>query len=183
MIFYQRRRVNIKRKSGNIADFLRRWSKHYDYMIVLDADSLMTGAAVVRLTRLMEASPQVGIIQTVPAIVNGDSLFARMQQFASRVYGELFSASLHFWQLGESYYWGHNAIIRIEPFVQHCALARLPGQAPLGGEILSHDFVEAALMGAGRTRSVAGAQHPGQLRGIAAEPARRAQTRPALVSG
>jgi len=146
-IFYRRRRVNIKRKSGNIADFLRRWSKHYDYMIVLDADSLMTGAAVVRLTRLMEASPQVGIIQTVPTIVNGDSLFARMQQFASRVYGELFSASLHFWQLGESYYWGHNAIIRIEPFVQHCALARLPGQAPLGGEILSHDFVEAALMG------------------------------------
>jgi membrane glycosyltransferase len=86
-IFYRRRRVNIKRKSGNIADFLRRWSKHYDYMIVLDADSLMTGAAVVRLTRFMEASPQVGIIQTVPTIVNGDSLFARMQQFASRVYG------------------------------------------------------------------------------------------------
>ena len=146
-IFYRRRRVNIKRKSGNIADFLRRWSSRYDYMIVLDADSLMTGAAMVRLARLMEASPQVGIIQTVPTIVNGDSLFARMQQFASRVYGELFSASLHFWQLGESYYWGHNAIIRIEPFVQHCALARLPGQAPLGGEILSHDFVEAALMG------------------------------------
>jgi membrane glycosyltransferase len=146
-IFYRRRRVNIKRKSGNIADFLRRWSRNYDFMIVLDADSVMTGEVMVRLARRMQASPQVGIIQTAPVIVNRDSLFARMQQFASRVYGPLFSASLHFWQLGESYFWGHNAIIRIEPFIKHCSLARLPGQAPLGGEILSHDFVEAALMG------------------------------------
>jgi membrane glycosyltransferase len=146
-IYYRRRRINIKRKSGNIADFLRRWSRNYDYMIVLDADSLMTGAAVLDLARMMEASPQAGIIQSTPTIVNCDSLFARMQQFASRAYGPLLSASLHFWQLGESYYWGHNAIIRIEPFIKHCALARLPGQPPLGGEILSHDFVEAALMG------------------------------------
>jgi membrane glycosyltransferase len=70
-----------------------------------------------------------------------------VQQFASRVYGPLFSASLAFWQLGESYYWGHNSIIRVAPFVKQCGLARLPGEAPLGGEILSHDFVEAALMG------------------------------------
>ena len=146
-IFYRRRLINIRRKSGNIADFLRRWSRKYQYMVVLDADSLMTGASLVELARMMDASPQVGIIQTTPIIVNHDSLFARMQQFASRVYGPLFSASLHFWQLGESYYWGHNAIIRIDPFIKHCALARLPGKAPLGGEILSHDFVEAALMG------------------------------------
>jgi membrane glycosyltransferase len=146
-IFYRRRRINIKRKSGNIADFLRRWSRNYDFMIVLDADSVMTGEVMVRLARRMQTSPQVGIIQTAPVIVNRDSLFARMQQFASRVYGPLFSASLQFWQFGESYYWGHNAIIRIEPFIKHCSLARLPGQAPLGGEILSHDFVEAALMG------------------------------------
>ena len=146
-IFYRRRRVNIKRKSGNIADFLRRWSRPYEYMIVLDADSLMTGDALVGLARRMDASPQVGIIQTIPVIVNSDTLFARMQQFASRVYGPMFSASLRFWQLGESYYWGHNAIIRVAPFREYCALARLPGQAPLGGEILSHDFVEAALMG------------------------------------
>ena len=146
-IFYRRRRINIKRKSGNIADFLRRWSRDYDFMIILDADSVMTGEVIVQLARRMQASPQVGIIQTAPVIVNGDSLFARMQQFASRVYGPLFSASLHFWQLGESYYWGHNAILRIEPFINHCSLARLPGHPPLGGEILSHDFVEAALMG------------------------------------
>ena len=146
-IHYRRRRVNIKRKSGNIADFLRRWSRDFDYMIVLDADSVMTGETLCRLARMMEAAPRVGIIQTTPTIVNSDSLFGRMQQFASRAYGPLFSAGLHFWQLGESYYWGHNAIIRIAPFLKYCALARLPGRAPLGGEILSHDFVEAALMG------------------------------------
>ena len=146
-IFYRRRRVNIKRKSGNVADFLRRWSRRYDYMIVLDADSLMAGETMVRLARMMEQSPQTGIIQTVPTIVNRASLFARIQQFANRVYGPLSSASLDFWQMGDSAYWGHNAIIRVEPFVKHCALAQLPGRAPLGGEILSHDFVEAALMG------------------------------------
>jgi membrane glycosyltransferase len=145
--FYRRRRNNIKRKSGNIGDFLRRWSADYDFMIVLDADSLMSGESIVALARRMEASPEVGIIQTTPTIVNRESLFARVQQFSSRVYGPLFSASLFFWQLGESYYWGHNAILRIEPFVRHCGLARLPGKPPLGGEILSHDFVEAALMG------------------------------------
>jgi membrane glycosyltransferase len=146
-IYYRHRRNNIKRKSGNIADFLRRWGQRYDYMIVLDADSIMSGEILTRLVRLMDRSPHVGIIQTVPNIFNGDSLFARVQQFASRCYGPLLSASLHFWQLGESYYWGHNAILRVAPFVKHCGLARLPGPPPLGGEILSHDFVEAALMG------------------------------------
>ncbi len=145
--FYRRRRSNIKRKSGNIGDFLRRWSADYEFMIVLDADSLMAGETLVALARRMEAAPEIGILQTTPTIVHRESLFARVQQFASRVYGPLFSASLYFWQLGESYYWGHNAILRIAPFVRHCGLARLPGEPPLGGEILSHDFVEAALMG------------------------------------
>jgi len=146
-IFYRHRRNNIKRKSGNIGDFLRRWGRNYEFMIVLDADSIMSGEILVRLARLMDRHPQVGIIQTAPTSVNSKSLFARVQQFASRVYGPLFSASLHFWQLGESYYWGHDAILRVAPFIKHCGLARLSGQAPLGGEILSHDFVEAALMG------------------------------------
>ena len=146
-IFYRHRRNNVKRKSGNIADFLRRWGVNYDHMVVLDADSVMSGENLVQLARMMEHYPKVGVIQTVPTIVNGQSLFARAQQFASRCYGSLFSASLHFWQLGESYYWGHNAIIRVAPFVKHCGLARLPGKPPLGGEILSHDFVEAALIG------------------------------------
>lgn len=146
-IFYRHRRNNIKRKSGNIADFLRRWGRDYDHMVVLDADSIMAGGTLVRLARIMERCPKVGIIQTTPTTVNRESLYARLNQFASRVYGPMLAAGLRFWQLGESYYWGHNAILRIEPFMRYCGLGRLPGKPPLGGEILSHDFVEAALMG------------------------------------
>jgi membrane glycosyltransferase len=145
-IFYRWRRHRVKRKSGNIADFCRRWGSQYRYMIVLDADSVMSGQCMATLMRLMEANPSAGIIQTAPRAAGRDTLYARVQQFATRVYGPLFTAGLHFWQLGESYYWGHNAIIRIAPFMRHCALGRLPGRGPLSGEILSHDFVEAALM-------------------------------------
>ena len=145
-IFYRWRQHRIKRKSGNVADFCRRWGSQYRYMVVLDADSIMSGECVTALVRLMEANPATGIIQTAPRAAGRDTLYARIQQFATRVYGPLFTAGLHFWQLGESYYWGHNAILRIEPFIRHCALGRLPGRGPLSGEILSHDFVEAALM-------------------------------------
>lgn len=146
-IFYRRRKSRIERKSGNVADFCRRFGRSYRYMIMLDADSIMSGATLVRLTELMQANPGVGMIQTAPTAVNQSSLFARVQQFTSRLYGRMFAAGLHYWQLGEGQYWGHNTIIRVAPFMEHCALPRLPGEPPLGGEILSHDFVEAALMG------------------------------------
>jgi membrane glycosyltransferase len=145
-VYYRRRRHRIKRKSGNIADFCRRWGKNYRYMVVLDADSVMTGSCLTRITQLMEANPNAGIIQTVPRAAGRETLHARVQQFATRVYGPLFATGLHFWQLGESHYWGHNAIIRVAPFIRYCALSRLPGRGALSGEILSHDFVEAALM-------------------------------------
>ena len=145
-IFYRQRQHRIKRKSGNIADFCRRWGKNYRYMVVLDADSIMTGACLTRLVQLMNANPDAGIIQTVPKAVGRETLHARVQQFAGGMYGPLFTAGLHFWQLGESHYWGHNAIIRVAPFMEYCALRRLPGNGSLSGEILSHDFVEAALM-------------------------------------
>ncbi len=148
-VFYRRRRVRVERKSGNIADFCRRWGRAYRYMIVLDADSVMAGETLVTLVRMMEVHPDVGLIQTAPVAVNRRSLFARIQQFAHRVYGPVFAAGMHFWQLGDGHYWGHNAIIRIAAFMAHCSLPRLSGKPPLGGEILSHDFVEAALMGRG----------------------------------
>jgi len=146
-VFYRHRRTRIERKSGNIADFCRRWGSQYRYRVTLDADSVMAGEAVDRLVRLMERHPRVGMIQTVPVSMGRRSLFARVQQFAGGVYGPMFAAGLHYWQLGEGQYWGHNTIIRVAPFMDHCALPRLPGEPPLGGEILSHDFVEAALMG------------------------------------
>ncbi|MFC0225718.1 glucans biosynthesis glucosyltransferase MdoH [Serratia aquatilis] len=145
-IFYRRRRRRVKRKSGNIDDFCRRWGGAYSYMVILDADSVMSGECLTGLVRLMEANPGAGIIQSAPKASGMDTLYARVQQFATRVYGPLFTAGLHFWQLGESHYWGHNAIIRVKPFIEHCALAPLPGEGAFAGSILSHDFVEAALM-------------------------------------
>ncbi|MFL9922849.1 glucans biosynthesis glucosyltransferase MdoH [Herbaspirillum lusitanum] len=145
-IFYRHRRRRVKRKSGNIDDFCRRWGADYRYMVVLDADSVMTGDCLTKLTRLMEAHPGAGIIQSAPRAAGRDTLYARIQQFSTRVYGPLFTAGLHYWQLGESHYWGHNAIIRLAPFIKYCALAPLPGEGNMAGAILSHDFVEASLM-------------------------------------
>jgi membrane glycosyltransferase len=129
-IFYRKRRHSINKKAGNVADFLRRWGKSYRYMIVLDADSIMTGRALVQLVALMERNPSVGIIQTAPRIVNGETLFARMQSFASRLYSPLFLAGLNYWQQHEGNFWGHNAVVRIQPFMDHCSLPELPGREP-----------------------------------------------------
>ncbi|HIU16919.1 MAG TPA: glucans biosynthesis glucosyltransferase MdoH [Candidatus Avidesulfovibrio excrementigallinarum] len=145
-VFYRRRKKNTRRKSGNVADFCRRWGRLYRYMIVFDADSLLTGPCMLRMVQAMEANPRCGILQTMPQLVNASSLFSRMQQFASRLYGPVFGAGLHFWQLGDAQFWGHNAIIRVDLFMKHCQLPILPGKPPLGGEIFSHDIVEAALM-------------------------------------
>ncbi|MEN3112540.1 glucans biosynthesis glucosyltransferase MdoH [Uliginosibacterium paludis] len=145
-VFYRVRKRPGKKKAGNVADFCRRWGRLYRYMIVLDADSIMSGDCLTGLVRLMEAHPRAGIIQTVPRPCGQSTLHARAQQFSARVTGSLFTAGMQYWQLGDSHYWGHNAIIRTEPFMRHCGLARLPGSGPLSGEILSHDFVEAALM-------------------------------------
>ena len=145
-VYYRWRQHRTKRKSGNVADFCRRWGKDYRYMVVLDADSVMTGDALVTMVKLMEAHPKAGIIQTAPQACGLSTVHARAQQFAGRVAGRLFTAGMQYWQLGESHYWGHNAILRVEPFMRHCALAPIPGRGGLCGPILSHDFVEAALM-------------------------------------
>jgi membrane glycosyltransferase len=145
-IFYRKRRQGINKKAGNISDFCRRWGKLYRYMLVLDADSIMTGEAILRLVQLMEHNQRVGIIQGVPLLANGETVLARLQQFASRLYGPVSGAGLNYWQLSEANYWGHNAIIRMAPFIRHCSLPELPGSGPFGGRIMSHDFVEAALM-------------------------------------
>ena len=145
-IFYRKRRISINKKSGNVADFLRRWGRKYRYMAVLDADSIMTGESLIKLVAMMERNPKVGILQTAPRVVNGVTLYSRLQQFSNRLYSPLFLAGLNFWHQGESNFWGHNAVIRVAPFIDYCCLPELPGSEPFGGRILSHDFVEAALM-------------------------------------
>ncbi len=145
-LFYRRRRRNTAKKSGNIADFCQRWGRHYDYMIVLDADSLMDGQTLVMMARLMDANPRAGLVQAPPVIVNRKTMFARVLQFSGRVYGPVFAAGQAFWQAGDGNYWGHNAIIRMDAFMTACGLPELSGRPPFGGHIMSHDFVEAALL-------------------------------------
>jgi membrane glycosyltransferase len=145
-IYYRRRRKNASRKAGNIADFVTRWGGRYAHMLVLDADSIMSGDAVVRLAAAMEADPDSGVIQSLPLIINRNTMFARLQQFAARIAGPVLGAGLSVWMGRDGNYWGHNAIIRTRAFADHCGLPDLPGRPPLGGHILSHDFVEAALI-------------------------------------
>ncbi len=145
-VYYRHRPKNTSRKAGNIADFVTRWGGAYPQMVVLDADSLMTGHAIVTLAQRMEADPDSGIIQTLPLIINRNTLFARVQQFAARIYGPVIAAGLSAWMGRDGNYWGHNAIIRTAAFAAHCGLPDLRGKPPFGGHILSHDFVEAALI-------------------------------------
>jgi membrane glycosyltransferase len=145
-IFYRHRARNIARKSGNIADWVSRFGAAYPQMLILDADSVMAGETLVRLVAAMERHPDVGLIQTLPVITGGTTLFARMQQFAGRVYGPLIAHGIACWHGAEGNYWGHNAIIRTRAFAAHAGLPVLPGPRPFGGHILSHDFVEAALL-------------------------------------
>ncbi|MEL1263082.1 glucans biosynthesis glucosyltransferase MdoH [Pseudoxanthomonas putridarboris] len=145
-LFYRLRAENSERKAGNIADWVRRFGGAYPQMLILDADSLMTGDTIVRLAAAMERHGDVALIQTLPMIVNGRTLFARMQQFAGRIYGPVLAHGVAWWHGAESNYWGHNAIIRTAAFAAHAGLPELRGGKPFAGTVLSHDFVEAALL-------------------------------------
>ncbi|GAA2831210.1 hypothetical protein GCM10010452_69300 [Crossiella cryophila] len=134
------------RKAANVHEFCAVWGDDYDYLVVLDADSVMSGATLRQLVGLMEANPAAGLIEVPGTPVGGRTVFARLQQFAAAVYGPISAWGNRVWQRGNANYHGHNAIIRIAPFRAHCRLPELPGGAPFGGEILSHDFVEAALL-------------------------------------
>jgi membrane glycosyltransferase len=143
---YRRREQNTGRKAGNIAEWVHNRSAGFAHMVILDADSVMEGDALVRLAALMEANPRTGIIQTHIVPAGRETFFARALQYSTRMNGVVLAIGHSFWQLAESNYYGHNAIIRVAAFAEHCKLPVLSGGPPLGGEILSHDFVEAAFM-------------------------------------
>lgn len=145
-IFYRHRPKNTARKAGNIAEWVCRFGGAYPQFLILDADSVMRGDTLLALVRAMEASPDTGLIQTLPIITGGTTLFARMQQFAGRVYGPVIAHGIAWWHGAEGNYWGHNAMIRTRAFAEQAGLPELPGRKPFGGHILSHDFIEAALM-------------------------------------
>ncbi|TGK77544.1 glucans biosynthesis glucosyltransferase MdoH [Leptospira noumeaensis] len=143
---YRRRKSNLNGKSGNIADFCRRWGKKYKYMLILDADSLVSGELILQLIANMENQPKAGIIQSSTKIFKSTTLFQKLTEFSSYLFSPFFLKGATFWQINSSGYWGHNAILRVKPFMEHCALPHLPEYGGLGGKILSHDTVEAALM-------------------------------------
>lgn len=145
-LFYRRRAENTERKPGNIAEWVRRFGGAYENMLVLDADSLMSGHAIVGMAAIMEERPSVGLLQTVPMITNARTLFQRWMQFASEAYGPIASAGLLWWSGSEANFWGHNAIVRTRAFAESCGLPQLPGKPPFGGPIQSHDMFESALL-------------------------------------
>lgn len=145
-LYYRRRAQNTDKKVGNIADWVRRWGADWDGMLVLDADSLMTGRAIVRLADALGRDPAAGLIQSFPQLIGAQSMFARMQQFANGVYGAAFAEGLARWCGAEANYWGHNAIIRTRAFAACAGLPRIRSLSGRQSTIMSHDFVEAGLL-------------------------------------
>jgi len=145
-IYYRRRAQNVGRKAGNIAEFICRSGAAWDYALVLDADSLMDAGTILTMIRRMEAAPDLALLQSLPRVVRAHSIFGRAMQFAAVFHGPVFTRGLARLQGRTGPYWGHNALVRIRAFAESCGLPELPGRAPLGGHILSHDYVEAALL-------------------------------------
>ena len=146
VVRYRRRAINTGRKAGNLAEFCAGWGRDFDQAIVLDADSLMTGHAIRALQHALHACPGAGLVQSVSYPIGAGTLFGRIQQFAARLATPLNVAGQHRWQGPRGTYWGHNAILRLEPFRRHATLPVLPGRPPMGGEVLCHDTIEAALL-------------------------------------
>lgn len=145
-IFYRRREVNVGRKAGNIEDFICRSGGAYEFALILDADSLMEGETIVAMARRLEEDPELGLLQTVPTIIHAQTLFGRSIQFAAAYLSPTFARGAAVMQGREGPYWGHNAMVRMRAFAASCGLPELSGKPPFGGHILSHDYVEAALL-------------------------------------
>ncbi len=145
-VYYRRREKNVARKPGNVADWIRRFGAAYDYMLMLDADSLMGGDTIIGMAQIMDRRPAVALLQTVPQVIGAHTLFQRWQQFCGHLYGPASTAGLVWWSGPEATFWGHNALIRVRAFAESCGLPELPGKPPFGGTIMSHDMVEAALL-------------------------------------
>jgi len=145
-IFYRRRTSNAGKKAGNIEDFMRKSGGAYDYALMLDADSLMDPRTIVEMVRRMEADPELALLQTLPTIIYARSLFGRAMQFSASYFSPVFARGVAMLQGREGPFWGHNALVRVRAFAESCGLPALSGKSPFGGQIMSHDYVEAALL-------------------------------------
>ncbi len=145
-VTYRRRTINTGFKAGNIADFCRRWGVEHDFALTLDADSFMAAEAVLRLVRVMQSDDKLGIVQSLVVGLPSTSAFARLFQFGMRLGMRSYTIGSAWWQADCGPYWGHNALVRLAPFIAHCELPALPPDGVLGSQILSHDQIEAVLM-------------------------------------
>lgn len=145
-IYYRRRTANIGKKAGNIADFIRQSGARYEYLLILDADSLVEGSTIVEMVRRMDLEPRLGLLQSLPKIIRARSFFGRTVQFAAAYFSPNFARGIQTMQGEEGPFWGHNAVVRTRAFAQSCGLPALSGKPPFGGHVLSHDYVEAALL-------------------------------------
>ncbi len=148
-MFYRRRAKNTGRKAGNIEEFVMQSGAAWDYAVILDADSLMEGATIHEMIRRIEADPRLGLLQTLPKVTRARSIFGRAMQFAAGFHSPVFARGLAAMQGRTGPFWGHNAIVRMRAWAECCGLPELPGKAPFGGHIMSHDYVEAALLARG----------------------------------
>ena len=145
-ITYRRRSVNTAYKAGNIREFCERWGSQHEFAVTLDADSFMTADAVLRLVRIMQADPKLGILQGLVVGLPSTSAFARIFQFGMRLGMRSYTIGSAWWQGDCGPYWGHNAVLRLAPFIAHCALPVLSSDGTEDRHILSHDQIEAVLM-------------------------------------
>ncbi len=145
-VHYRRRSDNTDKKIGNIAEWVRGWGAAFEGMVVLDADSLMSGRAIDRLASELSSDPRAGLIQTFPMLIGAQTVFARLQQFSNVAYGWLLAEGLATWARSEGNYYGHNAIIRTQAFATNAMLPHMRGRGGSEQLVLSHDFVEAGLL-------------------------------------
>lgn len=144
--FYRRRENNVGKKAGNIEDFITRSGGAYDYAVILDADSLMEGTTILSMIRRMEAEDRLGLLQTLPKVIRARSRFGRAMQFSASFFSPIFARGLAMMQGETGPFWGHNAIVRVRAFAESCGLPALRGKPPFGGHVMSHDYVEAAML-------------------------------------
>ena len=145
-ITYRCREDNTGFKAGNIADFCQRWGKDHDFALVLDADSFMASSAITRLVRMMQANPRLGILQGLVIGLPSTSPFTRLFQYGMRLGMRSYTMGSAWWQADCGPYWGHNALIRLRPFMEFCDLPVLKNSSGVPSSILSHDLIEAVLM-------------------------------------
>src|SRR4029078_2737146 len=145
-VTYPRRTINTGFKAGNFWDFCQRWGNQHEFAVTLDTDSFMTAAAIMRIVRVIQADPKLGILQGLVVGLPSTSAFARVFQFGMRLGMRSWTIGSAWWQADCGPYWGHNAALRLKPFIEHCVLPILSTDGTQDRHILSHDQIEAALM-------------------------------------